>query len=106
MNAWIAFAFGVVAGVSAVTVFAPFLLASRADEKQAPTQKLASGQGIMLTLRSTADCEELGEAINALLRGLRWYCDGDNHPSTRVARQAIEDFRAATARFVDGKGAR
>lgn len=42
-------------------------------------------------------------AIDILYRGLEWYCDGDNHPSARVARESIKDFRAAIAR-INGRG--
>lgn len=105
MSALAGFFPGVLAGLLLAWLISPSSQPAR-RHTAALRREIGPDKGLLLTLRTPADCDELGEAINALLRGLRWYCDGDNHPSTRVARQAIEEFRAATARFVDGKGTR
>lgn len=98
MNAAITFILGYGAGVATLFIMAPFLLARPVQRKPAQSDE------VTITLRKRSDCEDLADGINTLIRALRWYSEGENHPSGRVASLALVEFHALATRFVNGKG--
>lgn len=69
-------------------------------------RKRKSSRELVITLRAPADVHELGKGLVILLNALSWYSDGDNHPSARVARQAIEEFCVTMQRGIKRKEGR